>query len=544
MKKLDTLNIFFISVIFFYFVGNLFLILSNYLDGGHGDSTHRILFARDFLDYGLREIFKFHLVSPWPPFPFLIQASFFKFLKIFNFGLVYSIYILSLLLAIIHLIIIFWFFKKNKKRFLGIIYVIFFTTSGTLNEIFISSMSEIYALFLLSFSLIIFNRKINFLLTILLSLIFFLATLCRSEIIFLSLSLFLFLFFFSKKSYSLVFLLISFFPFVIKNIFFLLYDFHLDSNSITMGNVYNFGSLYERFYNSLSGIVQFLKWQNFTGISFVICLFTILSIKNSKIIFLKKNSLIFFLGITYLIFVLLMFAFGPITQNLRYLFIPTLITFIGLILILEKDINEEFSIIFKNKIFIIYFFTFFGLLLNLYFLTKSVPSEIRYAKNFLIEKIANNKSSNTGNSLLFIDNLLGHEMYFMMHTIVHFNNNLAANQYDIRPSPSMHLKTNSNINNENVSLTELKILSYINEFKPSYLILATGEYRYKLETLTFNYDKNERSSYILPNSQYLAKNDLELNFIKIGRQEKFLYKKIYKGNLLSIYEFKPSILLN
>ena len=113
MKKLDTLNIFFISVIFFYFVGNLFLILSNYLDGGHGDSTHRILFARDFLDYGLREIFKFHLVSPWPPFPFLIQASFFKFLKIFNFGLVYSIYILSLLLAIIHLIIIFWFFKKN-----------------------------------------------------------------------------------------------------------------------------------------------------------------------------------------------------------------------------------------------------------------------------------------------------------------------------------------------------------------------------------------------------------------------------------------------
>jgi outer membrane protein assembly factor BamA len=131
-----------------------------------------------------------------------------------------------------------------------------------------------------------------------------------------------------------------------------------------------------------------------------------------------------------------------------------------------------------------------------------------------------------------------------MHTIVHFNNNLAANQYDIRPSPSIHLKTNSNVSNENVSQTELKILSYISEFKPSYLIIATGEYRYKLETLTFNYDKNERDSYILPNSQYTAKNDLELNFIKIGREEKFLYKKIYNGNLLSVYEFEPAMLLN
>jgi hypothetical protein len=83
MKKLDTLNIFFIAVIFFYFVGNLSLIFSNYLDGGHGDSTHRILFTRDFLDYGLKKIFQFHLVSPWPPFPFLMQAYFFSIFKNF-----------------------------------------------------------------------------------------------------------------------------------------------------------------------------------------------------------------------------------------------------------------------------------------------------------------------------------------------------------------------------------------------------------------------------------------------------------------------------
>ena len=538
MKKLDTLNIFFISVIFFYFVGNLFLILSNYLDGGHGDSTHRILFARDFLDYGLREIFKFHLVSPWPPFPFLIQASFFKFLKIFNFGLVYSIYILSLLLAIIHLIIIFWFFKKNEKRFLGIIYIIFFTTSGTLNELFISSMAEIYALSILSFSLIIYNRKINLLLAILLGFIFFLATLCRSEIIFLSLSLFLFLFFYNKKKYSLAFLIISLSPFILKNIFFLLNDFNLDSNSITMGSVYNFGSLYERFYNSLSGILQFIRWQNFIGIVFVLSLFILISIENINIKFFTKNSLIFILGVTYLILMLLMFAFGPITQNLRYLFIPILITFIGFMFLLNKNVDDKYFKIFKNKIFFFYLFTFVGLFLNFYFLTKSLPKEIRYAKNVLIEKILNNKKNNTNNSLLFVDSLLGHEMYFMMHTIIYFNKNLVANQYDIRPSPSINIDAKSIINNNDVSHTELKILSYIKEFKPTYLIMAAGEWRYKLNTSKLNYDKNERSSYILSNSQYLKNDYLELNFKKIGKKEKFLYKKIYNGNLLSIYQFE------
>jgi len=544
MKKINILHLFFTLVIIFYSVGNLYLIFTNYLDGGHGDSTHRILFTHDFLYYDFKKIFQFHLVSPWPPFPFLIQAYFFKFLKIFNIGLISSIYILSLLLAVIHLIIIFWFCKKNQKTILGIIYIIFFTTSGTLNEIFISSMSEIYAMSLLSFSLIIFNRKINLLLTILLSFIFFFATLCRSEIIFLSCGLFLFLFFYNKKKYSIIFFIISLSPFIIKNIFFLFGNYDLDSNSITMDNVYNFGNLYERFYNLLSGIAQFIKWQNFIAILIFLSLLILISIKNIQTKFLKKNSLIFILGIIYLIFMLLMFSFGPITQNLRYLFIPILITFIGFILILDKKINDQYFKIFINKILLFYFFTFVGLLLNFYFLTKTIPGEIRYAKNFLIENIANYKNNSTTNSLLFVDSLLGHEMYFMMHTIVHFNNNLAANQYDIRPSPSMHLKTNSNINNENVSQTELKILSYINEFKPSYLILATGEYRSKLEFLTFNYDKNERSSYILPNSQYLAKNYLELNFIKIGRQEKFLYKKIYKGNLLSIYEFELSTLLN
>ena len=178
MKKLSSSYLFFILVIIFYTIGNLYLILSNYLDGGHGDSPHRILFTYDFLDYDFERIFQWHLLTPWPPFPFIIQANFFKLLKIFDFGLVSSIYILSLLIAIIHLIIIFWFFKKNQKTILGIIYIIFFTTSGSLNLIFISSMPEIYALSILSFSLIIYNRKINLLLVILLGFIFFLAILC------------------------------------------------------------------------------------------------------------------------------------------------------------------------------------------------------------------------------------------------------------------------------------------------------------------------------------------------------------------------------
>ena len=176
--------------------------------------------------------------------------------------------------------------------------------------------------------------------------------------------------------------------------------------------------------------------------------------------------------------------------------------------------------------------------LNFYFLTKSLPKEIRYAKNFLIEKILNNKQNNTNNSLLFVDSLLGHEMYFMMHTIIYFNQNLVANQYDIRPSPSTNIDAKSIINNNDVSHTELKILSYIKEFKPTYLIMAAGEWRYKLNTSKLNYDKNERSSYILSNSQYLKNDYLELNFKKIGKKEKFLYKKIYNGNLLSIYQFE------
>jgi hypothetical protein len=353
MKKFDNYYLFFIAVISFYLIGNLYLIFSNYLDGGHGDSTHRILFTHDFLNYSLKDWIRHHLISPWPPLPFLMQAFFFKSTKIFNFGLVPSIYVLSLLLAVVHLAIIFWFFKQHKKNILSAIYIIFFTTSGTLNEIFISSMSEIYALSLLSFSLIIYNRKINLLLTTLLGFIFFLATLCRSEIIFLSLSLFLFLLFYNKKKYSLVFLLISLSPFILKNIYFLFYDFNLDSNSITMGSVYSFGSLYERFYNSISGIAQFSKWQNFIGITFVLSLIIFISIINIKSKFLKKNSLIFILGITYLTLMLLMFAFGPITQNLRYLFIPILITFIGFILILDKKIDDEYFKFFKN-LFVIF----------------------------------------------------------------------------------------------------------------------------------------------------------------------------------------------
>ena len=537
-KKFDNFYLLFILVIFLYFIGNLYLIFSNYLDGGHGDSTHRILFTYDFLNYSLKDYIHHHLVSPWPPLPFIMQSIFYKFLKIFSFQLISSIYILSLLLAVIHLIIIFWFFQKNQKTILGITYIIFFTTSGTLNKFFISSMAEIYALSILSFSLIIYNRKINLLLAILLGFIFFLATLCRSEIIFLSLSLFLFLFFYNKKKYSLAFLIISLSPFILKNIFFLLNDFNFDSNSITMGSVYNFGSLYERFYNSLSGILQFIRWQNFIGIVFVLSLFILISIENINIKFFTKNSLIFILGITYLILMLLMFAFGPITQNLRYLFIPILITFIGFMFLLNKNIDDKYFKIFKNRIFFFYLITFVGLLLNFYFLTKSPPKEIRYAKNFLIEKILNNKKNNTNNSLLFVDSLLGHEMYFMMHTIIYFNKNLAASQYDIRPSPSMYMDAKSIINNNDVSHTEIKILSYIKEFKPTYLIMAAGEWRYNLNILKLNYDKNERSSYILSNSQYLKNDYLELNFKKIGKKEKFLYKKIYNGNLLSIYQFE------
>lgn len=538
-KKFDNFYLLFILVFFLYFIGNLYLIFSNYLDGGQGDSTHRILFTYDFLNYSLKDYIHHHLVSPWPPLPFIMQGIFYKFLKIFSFQLMSSIYILSLILASIHLIIIFKIFKKFQKSILGLIYIICFVTSGSLNEVLISSMSEIYALFFLSFGLLFIDKKINFFSIIILGLIFFLATLCRSETIFISSSLFfLFFLFLKKKIFSLLFLLISASPIIVKNIYYFFHDINPDSNSITMGALYNFGNLYERAYNFAGTILSFINWQNLIVIILILFLFITLEVKNNKIRTLKKkDTAILFLGITYLILILLTMFFGPITQNLRYLFIPSLIIFIGFLLILKKKANSDCYKILNKKIYLFYFITFVGLFLNFYFLTKSIPKEIRYAKNFLLSEIQNNKIDINRHSVLLIDSLLGHEMYFMMHAITHSNYNYAASQFDMRPQPYLDPSVEFLLNNNTNSAIELKMLSYIHEFKPMYLVTARGSLRNEIESLVFTINKHERSTYIFTNSKFDKGGDLELNLKKINKDKKIYYKKIFENNLLNIFKF-------
>lgn len=521
-----------------------YLIFFNFIDLGFGDKAHRALFAYDSITSTWAKSLNYFLYAPWPPVPYIVQVYFHKLLiLLFNFenaNFIKSLLYSSLFVTFLHLLIISEYSFKMKKGWVGTIYIIGFCSFGTLLNFQISSMAESYTLFFLSLSLLFLNLKKKIIKILLISFCFFLATLCRTEIIVFSIFISIFFLFFKNYLLSIIFSTISLSPFYIKSFINFLNNNNMSSSYLTIVNQYDHGNLLDRIKLLQENIDNLaLAPQNIISIIIFLVLTPLLFNQIKK----KNNESIFLLitccGFLYFISIILLILIGFVPADFRYLIIPIMTTFFGIIFITSSQTLKVFNFFGKQKNFLLIFLFFIGSFFSIKYIKDLTPIEIKDGKQKLVETI-NSEILKNKNYSIVVDHIQFWDMYFMTSSIIEANLVRSATVYDLRPSPL--IDKNFFIKKEDEY--KVKINKYVDQFNPALLVTSTNKnfnilsrkknLENDLNKSLNSIDPKEKYSYFFNSTEQKEKNNLELNVLNLNKSVSL--SKIFQNENIIIYK--------
>ncbi len=535
------LNLILILLIVFFI---WYLIFLNFIDLGFGDKAHRALFAYDSITNTWTKSLDNYLHAPWPPLPYIIQVYFHKLLMLlFNFennNFTKSILYSTLIVTFFHLLIISEYSIKIKKGWVGSIYIIGFCSFGTLLNFQISSMAESYTLLFLTFPLLFLNLKNKIGKIVLISFFIFLATLCRTEIVIFSFFIFICFLFFKDYLSGILFAAISLSPFYIKTFINFLNNHNMSSSYLTVVNQYNHGDLLFRLKLLQENIDHLaLSPQNVLSIIIFLVLtpllFNQIKKKNNETIFL----LIFYCGFLYFISIIFLILIGFIPAYFRYLIIPIIISYFGIIFITSNQTLKVINFFGKFKNIFLIFLFFIGSFFSIKYIKNLTPIGIKDGKEKLIEIINSEKLNNNDYSIV-VDHIQFWDMYFMTSSIIEANLDKSATVYQLKPNPTI----NNNFFIKKEDEYKIKINNYVDQFRPALLVTSTNNNfdilsREKnlgndLNKSLNSIDPKEKYSYFFNSSEEKDKDKLELEILNSNKR--VFLRKIFTNDDVIIYK--------
>ena len=314
----------------------------------------------------------------------------------------------------------------------------------------------------------------------------------------------------------------------------------MSSSYLTIVNQYDHGDLIFRTKSLLENIDHLaLAPQNIISIIIFLVLTPLLFNQIKK----KNNESIFLLiaccGFLYFLSIIFLILIGFVPAYFRYLIMPIMIVYFGIIFITSNQTLNIFNFFGKLKNFLLIFLFFFGSFFSIKYIKNLTPIGIKDGKEKLVE-IINSENLNNKDYSIVVDHIQFWDMYFMTSSIIEANLNRSATVYQLKPHPLI----NKNFFTKKGDEYKTNINNYVDQFSPALLVTSTNSNfniisRKKnlgndLSKSLNSIDPKEKYSYFFNSTEQKEKDNLELNILNSNKR--VFLSKIFKNENIIIYK--------